>query len=139
MIDIRDFLAKDLTAEREFSIEAKVMIWLNAGSGKVLALEPGYFALEGKIQVVGVERPLAVQLSLGPAVFDASGVVTGTCTLRLGGEADGDAVYRVEGERLVLLGQVDGKAVRVAFKADGRYTLVDLDGDRKASLRLTAG
>ncbi len=139
MVDIRDYLAKNLTAEREFSIEAKVMVWLNAGAGKILAVEPAYFAMEGRIQIMGYERPLAVQLTLGEAAEDAAGVVTGPCTLRLGGEADGEAVYRVEGQRLVLLGKVNGKAVRVAFKEDGRHTLVDIDAERKVALRLTAG
>lgn len=139
MIDIRNFLAKDLTADREFSIEAKVMLWLNAGSGKVLAVTPTHFAIEGKIQVVGVERPLSVQLSLGEPALDEKGVMTGACTLRLGPQADGEAVYRIEGEELVLLGEVDGKPVRVTLKPDGRRTLINLDGERKAQLRLTAG
>ena len=137
MIDIRDFLAGNLAAESEFAIEARVMVWLNAGTGKVLALEPTLLALKGRIQIMGHERPLAVQLSLGEPLLDDKGVVTGPCTLRLGPEADGEAVYRVEDGRLVLLGEVEGKAVRVSFKADGRHTLVDIAGERKVSLRLT--
>ncbi len=139
MIDIRNFLADGMAVEKEFSIEAKIMVWLNAGTGRVLALEPNLLAFEGRIQVLGHEKPLAVQLVLGEPVLDEQGVVTGPCTLRLGPEADGEAVYRVEEDKLVLLGQVEGKAVRVSFKADGRHTLVDLHGERKTNLRLTVG
>jgi hypothetical protein len=139
MIDIRNFLADGMVVEKEFSIEAKIMVWLNAGTGRVLALEPNLLAFEGRIQVMGHEKPLAVQLVLGEPVLDEQGVVTGPCTLRLGPEADGEAVYRVEDDKLVLLGQVEGKAVRVSFKADGRHTLVDLHGERKTNLRLTVG
>lgn len=139
MIDLRDFLSDSLTVDREFAIEAKVMVWLNAGTGRVLAVSPSHFAIEGRIQVVGHERPLEMQLSLGDALRDEAGVVTGPCTLRLGPEADGEAVYRVEEGSLVLLGQIDGKAVRVAFKPDGRHTLIDIQGERKTNLRLTAG
>ena len=56
MIDLRNYLAADLTAEREFSIEVKVMVWLTAGAGKVLGVGPTHFAIEGKIQVIGSER-----------------------------------------------------------------------------------
>lgn len=139
MIDIRDFLAKDLAAGQEFGIEAKVMLWLNAGSGQVLALEPKLLALEGKIQVVGVERSLSMQIALGEPFLDEQGNVTGPCTLRVAAEADGEAVYRVEGERLQLLGTIGGQATRIIFKRDGRHTQVELDGERKATLRLTAG
>lgn len=139
MIDLRNYLAADLTAEREFSIEVKVMVWLTAGAGKVLGVGPTHFAIEGKIQVIGSERALALQLSLGEPALDEAGVPTGGCTLRVGDEADGEAVYRVEGDSLVLLGQVDGQATRVALRSDGRHSLIDIDGKRKASLRLTAG
>lgn len=139
MADIRAFLHPGLAAGGSFGLEAKVMVWINAGTGQVLALEPGLLALEGVLQLFGKEKPLAVQVSLGEPVGAADGTVTGPCTLRLGQEADGEAVYRVEGDRLVLLGTIEGDATRITLKADARHSLIDIEGKRRVSLRLTPG
>ncbi len=138
MVDIRSFLDPAMAPEAEFGIEAKVMVWINAGSGRVLALEPRYFAVEGQLQVFGKERPLAVQIALGEALLDGE-TLTGPCTLRMGEEADGDAVYRVEGESLVLLGTLEGTTTRIVLQTDGKRSLVELDGARKAQLRFSPG
>ena len=138
MLDIRTFLHESFTVGSAFGIEAKVMLWINAGSGQVLALEPRLLAIEGKVQVFGKEHPLELQLALGEPVLDETGVTTGHCTLRIGQEADGEAVYRVEDGSLILLGTVDGHPTRVVLRPDERHSLLDIDGKRKASLRLTA-
>jgi len=139
MVDLRTFLNSRLAAGSSFGIEAKVMVWINAGSGQILALEPRLLAFEGTIQLFGKEKPLAVQMALGEPAGDLEGVVTGPCTLRLGQEADGEAVYRIEGDSLVLMGTVDGEATRITLKADERHSLIDIEGKRRASLRLTPG
>ncbi len=139
MIDMRSFLDPGLQPEAEFAIEAKVMLWLNAGTGRVLAADERMLAIEGTLQVFGKERPLSVQVALGDPLLDESGSVTGSCTLRMGEEADGDAVYRVEEGALVLLGTLEGAATRIVLSTDGKHTLVEIDGPRNAQLRLTPG
>lgn len=139
MIDLQDFIDDGMKQDVEFGIEAKVMLWLNAGTGKVLGVGPRLLAIEGQIQVLGKERPLSVQVSLGDPLLDEDGTVTGPCTLRLGEEADGDAVFRVEGEKLVLLGTLKGTATRIALSRAGQRTQVDIDGERSVQLRLAPG
>jgi len=63
MVDLRDYMHPDLSAGREVGIEVKLMLWLNAGSGRIEALEPRLLALQGIIQVLGKERPIELQLA----------------------------------------------------------------------------
>lgn len=139
MVDLRDYMHPDLSAGREVGIEVKLMLWLNAGTGRVEALEPRLFALQGIIQVMGKERPIELQLALGDTLQDEEGRPTGACTLRISDEADGEGVYRVEGDTLVLLGTIKEHATRVTLSRNDRHSLVDIEGESKVRLRLTAG
>ena len=139
MVDLRDYMHPDLSAGREVGIEVKLMLWLNAGTGRIEALEPNLLALQGIIQVLGKERPVELQLALGEALTDPDGRPTGSCTLRISNEADGEGVYRVEGDSLVLLGTIKETATRVTLSRSDRHSLVDIDGETKVKLRLTPG
>jgi len=139
MIDLRNYMHPDLAAGREVGIEVKLMLWLNAGSGRIEALEPTLLSLQGIIQVMGKERPVELQLALGEALQDEEGRPTGPCTLRISNEADGEGVYRVEGDSLVLLGKVKDAATRVTLSRDERYSLVEIEGENRVRLRLTPG
>jgi len=139
MVDLRDYMHPELSAGREVGIEVKLMLWLNAGSGRIEALEPNLLALQGLIQVLGKERPIELQLALGDTLRDEEGRPTGTCTLRISDEADGEGVYRVEGDTLVLLGKIKDTATRVTLSRDERYSLVEIEGESRVRLRLTPG
>lgn len=139
MVDLRDYMHPELSAGREVGIEVKLMLWLNAGTGRIEALEPNLLALQGIIQVLGKERPIELQLALGETLADPEGRPTGSCTLRISNEADGEGVYRVEGDSLVLLGTIKETATRVTLTRNDRHSLVDIDGESKVKLRLTPG
>lgn len=139
MVDLRNYMHPDLAAGREVGIEVKLMLWLNAGTGRIEALEPRLLALQGIIQVMGKERPIELQLALGDTLADDEGRATGSCTLRISDEADGEGVYRVEGESLVLMGTIKEHATRVTLTRSERHSLVDIEGESRVRLRLTPG
>jgi len=139
MIDLRDYMHPELATGREVGIEVKLVLWLNAGTGRVEVLEPALVAVKGVFQVMGKERELAVQLALGDDTLDEEGRATGPCTLRIGNEADGEGVYRVEGESLVLLGKIKETATRVTLSRNERHSLIDIEGESRLRLRLTPG
>jgi hypothetical protein len=139
MVDLRNYMHPELATGREVGIEVKMMLWLNAGTGRVEVLEAALVAVKGVFQVMGKERELEVQLVLGDDAADEEGRPTGPCTLRIGDEADGEGVYRVEGESLVLLGKIKDTATRVTLSRNERHSLIDIEGDNRLRLRLTPG
>lgn len=139
MIDLRNYMHPELATGREVGIEVKMMLWLNAGTGRVEVLEQSLVAVKGVFQVMGKERELEVQLALGDGGADEEGRPTGACTLRIGNEADGEGVYRVEGENLVLLGKIKDTATRVTLSRNERHSLIDIEGESRLRLRLTPG
>lgn len=139
MARLTDYLSSGMTAERSFSIEAKVMLWLNAGEGRVIASDDFYLAVEGRISVIGHERNFALQIALSDK--DPAATV-GPASIRFDDEIDGEAVYRIDGEKLVVLGQIKGDTVRIELSTSGpdkRHSLLDLSGARDMTLRLTPG
>lgn len=139
MARLTDYLAPGMIAERTFSIEAKVMLWLNAGEGRVVACDDFYLAVEGRISVIGHERDFRLHVALSDK--DATATI-GPASLRFDDEIDGEAVYRIDGEKLVVLGQIKGETVRIELSTSGpdkRHSLLDLSGARDMTLRLTPG
>lgn len=139
MARLTDYLSPGLTADRHFSIEAKVMLWLNAGEGRVVACDDFYLAVEGRISVIGHERNFALQVALSDK--DAAATI-GPASLRFDDEIDGEAVYRIDGEKLVVLGKIKADTVRIELSTSGpdkRHSLLDLSGARHMTLRLTPG
>jgi len=138
-VDLREFMAPDLKPEGDFSIEGKLMVWINAGTGTIQAMSASHLALQVHLQIFGMDKTRDIQLSLGEAKLDESdGVISGPCTFRAGRHMDGDARYWVRGETLSIAGKFEGMPARIEMQRDGTRTRIDLLEPKKFSLRFTA-
>ncbi|HEX5754655.1 MAG TPA: hypothetical protein VFZ09_51200 [Archangium sp.] len=111
MVDFRNFIGRGTAAGTKLNIFAKVMFFVNVGSGEFIDLGPNQAAFKGKIDTVFYKGDFSLTLKLNE---------DGKAEVTINGNRASQATYSAGGSKLTLDAKFGSNTQTISFEPGGK-------------------
>jgi flagellar hook assembly protein FlgD len=111
MVDFRNFIGRGTAAGSKLNIFAKVMFFVNVGSGEFIDLTASQAAFKGKIDTVLYKGDLSLTLKLHE---------DGKAEVTLNGSRASQATYTASGSKLTIEAKLGSNTQTITFEPGGK-------------------
>lgn len=138
MAVLSQYVAKDTHAGQFVAVKAKKFVWITVGKGEVRSFSDFDVDIAGKINVLGYNGDLNIQLELLDKDLAAT---SGPCILQLNSHKDEAAQYQAKNGSLTVTAVFGDKKQSISIRPcnDGAQTECQLSGHVSQTVHLDPG
>jgi hypothetical protein len=130
MVDLRNFIGSGTSTGTKLNVFAKVVFFVNVGSGEFVDLEASQAAFKGRIDTVFYKGELSLTMKLKE---------DGGAEVSLNGSRAAQASYTTAGNKLSIEAQYGTRTQLITFERGGKgnvETFLEMKGSLDASVHL---
>jgi hypothetical protein len=130
MVDLRNFIGRGTAAGSKLNIFAKIVFYVNVGSGEFIDLGPTQAAFKGKIDTAFYKGDLTLTMKLND---------DGSADVSVNGSKAPQASYTVTGNQLKIEARYSSKTQVITFEQGGKKnveTYLGMSGTQSMSVHL---
>jgi len=130
MVDLRNFIGRGTAAGSKLNIFAKIVFYVNVGSGEFIDLGPTQAAFKGKIDTAFYKGDLTLTMKLND---------DGSAEVSVNGSKAPQASYTVTGNQLKIEARYSSKTQVITFEPGGKKnveTYLGMSGAQSMSVHL---
>ncbi|HYO70975.1 MAG TPA: hypothetical protein VEU33_33345 [Archangium sp.] len=130
MVDFRNFIGRGTAAGAKLNIFAKVVFFVNVGSGEFIDLGANQAAFKGKIDTVFYKGDLSLTLKLNE---------DGKAEVTLNGNRASQATYTASGSKLTIEAKLGSNMQTITFEPGGKgnvETFLGVKGSQNIDVHL---